>query len=80
MSDAPVFVAKFSDGEQTRMSVFCQSKPNLARAVRLSRHAYRSRKGREPPPMVAGYFELDGKVLERHDAKRLAEVKDVTPK
>jgi hypothetical protein len=72
MTDSPTFVAKFADGETTRMSVHCPSKLDIDRGVRLARHAYRSRKGREPPPMVAGHFERDGHTLESYGTKRLA--------
>ena len=45
MSD-PTFVATFVDGEITRMTMHCANgKLDLARGVRLSRQAYRVRKG-----------------------------------
>ena len=57
MSD-PTFVAAFADGEITRMTMHCANgKLDLARGVRLSRQAYRVRKGNAPPAMTAGHFE-----------------------
>ncbi len=54
----PTFVAAFSDGEGTRMTIYCaDGKLDLARGVRLSRQAYRARKGKAPPAMTAGHFE-----------------------
>ena len=54
----PTFVATFADGEVTRMTTYCaDSKLDLARGVRLSRQAYRVRKGKAPPAMTAGHFE-----------------------
>ncbi len=54
MNESPTFVCEFSDGETTRMTTWCASLKNLdvARGVRLARHAYRQRKRAEPPAIV----------------------------
>jgi hypothetical protein len=58
MRGSPVFIAKFADGEITRMTTYCSSeKPDVERGVRLSRHAYRSRTRREPPAIIEARFE-----------------------
>ena len=55
----PTFVAAFADGEITRMTLHCANgKLDLARGVRLSRQAYCTRKGKAPPAMTAGHFEM----------------------
>jgi hypothetical protein len=63
MTHSPVFVATFNDDTQTRMTVWhdpeCKAL-NLDRGIRLAQHAYRSRKGQEPPLIVAGRFECNG--------------------
>jgi hypothetical protein len=74
VTTGPTFVAKFADGEVTRMTVWAENKPNLSRGVRLARHAYRSRTGNEPPPIIEARFERDGSVLETYDAKLLEAV------
>ena len=89
MSD-PTFVAAFTDGEATRMTIYCaDSKLDLARGVRLSRQAYRARKGKAPPAMTAGHFEKrpdddDGDggaslTLKAYRPEELAAVEDQSP-
>ena len=84
----PTFVAKFADGEITRMTTYCPNgQLDLGRGVRLSRTAYQSRKGKEAPPMIeAQFFEPphDGReavMLESYSATELAQVriKPMTP-
>lgn len=78
MTHSPVFVATFNDddGTQTRMTVWHDPEHktlNLDRGIRLAQHAYRSRKGREPPLIVAGRFECDGEILASYTVSELAD-------
>jgi len=62
----PTFVAEFSDGTVTRMSVFTSlTKLDWERGERLSQAAYQSRwRTREvAPAIVSARFEQDGVVL-----------------
>ena len=73
----PVFVAMFSDDTQTRMTVWQgpeRKTLNLDRGIRLAGHAYRSRMGQEPPPIIAARFEsaCDGEILASYTASELA--------
>ena len=69
MNESPTFVAEFADGEETRMTVLTSPKKlDVERGVRLARHAYRSRKQQELPPIIKALFERDGKVLETYSA------------
>src|SRR5262249_38607142 len=79
----PTFVAKFADGEVTRMSVFTPlEKLDWNRGARLSQAAWQSRwrtrerfhEGRiialfasTPPEIVSAHFEQDGKVLAQRE-------------
>jgi hypothetical protein len=75
MTHSPVFVATFNDGTQTRMTVWhdpeCKTL-NLDRGIRLAQHAYRSRKGREPPLIVAAQFERNDEILVSYTASEFA--------
>ena len=72
MTASAVFVATFSDGESTRMTVFQPGRTlNLARAVRLARTAYESRMTKEPPPIVRAHYERDGEILESFEREQL---------
>jgi len=70
----PTFVARFADGEVTRMSVFTSlAKLDYDRAARLSCAAYESRARRKAtgtnavlPPIVAAHFEQDGNIIARY--------------
>jgi hypothetical protein len=78
----PTFVAKFADGEVTRMSTFTSlADLDWERGVRLAHAAWSSR-FRSPndstsnryklppvvcPPVISAHFEQDGKVLARYD-------------
>jgi hypothetical protein len=76
MTDSPVFVATFDDGTQTRMTVWHDSECkalNLDRGIRLAQHAYRSRKGQEPPLIVAGRFECNGEILASYTASEVVD-------
>jgi hypothetical protein len=76
MSPSPTFIANFSDGEQTRMTVWCRNGLDVARGVKLARYAYESRrKGKTPPPMTSATFVSahDGAVLSEYNADELAE-------
>jgi hypothetical protein len=76
MTRSPTFVANFADGEVTRMTTYTSlDKLDVGRGVRLARHAYRSRTGKKPPPIVAAHFEHDGETLSDHDAGELKDVK-----
>jgi hypothetical protein len=70
----PTFVCNFSDGEQTRMTVWCRNGLDVARGVKLARYAYESRKGKTPPPMTSATFVSsdDGATLTKYDAGELA--------
>ncbi len=70
----PTFVCNFSDGEQTRMTVWCGNGLDVARGVKLARYAYESRrKGKTPPPMTSATFVSghDGAMLAKYDADEL---------
>src|SRR5262245_8404647 len=76
MTDSPTFVATFNDGTQTRMTVWHdpgRATLNLDRGIRLAQHAYRSRKGQEPPLIVAARFERDGETLADYAASEFAD-------
>ena len=76
MTHSPVFVATFSDDTQTRMTVWHAPEhktPNLDRGIRLAQQAYRSRKGQEPPLIVAAHFERDGEILASYAASELSD-------
>lgn len=68
----PTFVAKFADGEITRMSTFTSlADLDWERGVRLSQVAYESRmKHRRSATgtlILSAHFEQDGNVLARYD-------------
>ena len=72
---SPTFVARFADGETTRMTTHTSlAKLDVGRGVRLARHAYRSRMKKEPPVIVEAHFESDGTRLASYDAGALEEV------
>ena len=78
----PTCVAKFADGEITRMSTYTSlTRLDWARGERLSQAAYRSRWRRRqriytpypivepvPPAIIVMHFEQDGVVLARRPA------------
>jgi len=72
----PTFVAKFSDGEITRMTTHCTpTKLDPGRGIRLSRAAYKSRTGRPAPAIVEGHFEKhDGEILKRYERYGIEEL------
>jgi hypothetical protein len=73
-NSSAVFVARFSDGETTRMTTYAPlGRLDVARGMRLAQHAYRSRTGREPPAFVEAHFECagTGECLATYDAKTL---------
>jgi TraY domain len=58
MTESPTFIARFADGQVTRMPVYCEPhKLDVGRGMRLAQHAYRSRMKSEPPAIVAASFE-----------------------
>jgi hypothetical protein len=60
----PTFVCNFSDGQQTRMTVWCRNGLDVARGVKLAHYAYESRMGKTPPAMTSATFVLsDGATL-----------------
>lgn len=78
MTESPTFIARFADGIQTRMTVWHDvGRVNffdLARGVKLARHAYRQRTGEEPVPIIAAHFESrEGKTLRKYNTAQLAE-------
>jgi hypothetical protein len=77
---APTFVAKFSDGQITRMSTFCaDGKLDLGRGVRLSCAAYEDRTNKNAPAISEGHFELDGEVLKTYTREELMSVSRKPP-
>jgi hypothetical protein len=74
MSPSPIFICNFSDGEQTRMTVWCRDGLNMARAIKLARYAYESRMKKTPPRMTSATFiSSDGEMLSEYNADELAE-------
>jgi transcriptional regulator with XRE-family HTH domain len=75
----PTFVARFSDGEITRMSTFTPLENlDVGRGLRLARAAYEARARRSggrlppvPPPIVHAHFERDGETLATYDEDAL---------
>jgi len=78
MSNSPIFVATFADGEITQMTVH-QSRDSgldVGRGVRLAQHAYCSRKrvGKAAPIARAQYEDTESRaVLDTYSTKELAE-------
>jgi hypothetical protein len=69
---SPVFVARFCDGQVTRMTVHCPDGLDAARGVRLAQWAYRSRMKREPPAITqAKFVSKDDQTLATYDEARL---------
>jgi hypothetical protein len=82
MTHSPVFIATFNDGTQTRMTIWHDPEHkslNLDRGIRLAQLAYRSRRGQEPPPIVAAHFECDGEILASYAASELTDDKAAEP-
>jgi hypothetical protein len=72
---APTFVAKFSDGQVTRMSTYCaDGKLDLGRGVRLSCAAYEDRTNKSAPAISEGHFELDGEVLKTYTPEEMVSI------
>ncbi len=69
----PTFVADWSDGIRTRMSIHTNDeKPDLERAIKVSRAAYESRtKGLGFATMTQGTFERDGETLHHYGPREL---------
>lgn len=69
----PTFVANWSDGIVTRMSIHTSDeKPDLGRALRVSAAAHDSRtKGLSFAQITSGHFERAGKVLHSYSAEQL---------
>jgi hypothetical protein len=73
---SPTFCARLADGVETRMTVWQDAERetlDLARGVKLARHAYRSRTKQEPVPIVAARFERKVETLQEYNAAQLAE-------
>jgi hypothetical protein len=63
----PTFVARFADGQVTRMSTFTSLvRLDYDRGLRLSHAAYESRTKQVPPSIVSAHFEQDGEILQRY--------------
>jgi hypothetical protein len=68
------FVAKFADGEVTRMTVWCDGELDWERGRNLARHAWQTRDRRrridemqdsEPPEIAECHFEMaNGEIVE----------------
>ena len=72
---SPVFVATFNDGTQI-MTIWHDAEHkalNLDRGIRLAQHAYRSRRGQEPLPIVTARFECDRQILASYTASELSD-------
>jgi hypothetical protein len=81
MTDSPIFVAHFVDGQITRMSVYCEpGKLDVDRGVRLAQWAYCSRMKSEPPAIIAANFEHNDGRSEPIEAEALktAQAKGIT--
>lgn len=75
MNESPIFVAEFTGGEETRMTVFTSLKKlDVERAVRLARHAFRSRMKQEPPPILKAHFASGGRILQTYSAVDLEDI------
>ena len=72
----PTFVARFADGQTTRMTTHTPlTKLDMGRGVRLSRHAHSSRVRKDPPVILEARFEsADGEVLAEYTQEQLAKV------
>ena len=70
---SPTFVCRFSDGVVTKMTTHCTpDNLDLQRGVALARIAYRSRTGKQPPPIAGARFQtLEGVVLCEYDDKAI---------
>jgi hypothetical protein len=63
----PTFVAKFADGQITRMSTFTSlTDLDRGRGIRLSLAAYESRMRQAAPQISEAWFEQDGLILARY--------------
>ncbi len=73
--NSPTFIAKFADGEVTRMTTHCSfDKLNVGRGVRLSQWAYQSRMKCEPPAIIEASFVIKNKMLATYDTAALEKV------
>ena len=73
MSNSPTFVAKFADGETTRMTTHSRlDKLDVKRGCALARAAYESRTKKPAPAIIEGRFEQEGELLEDYCAAELA--------
>jgi hypothetical protein len=74
---SPTFVARSADDTETRMTIYHAPERktfDLKRSVALSRAACASRKrGNATPAIVEARFEESEVVLEKYDARQLAE-------
>lgn len=71
----PTFVAHWTDGVTTRMSICTPDhNPDMGLGVRVSQAAYDSRtKGLGYATIKSGHFERDGRVLRSYSERELAE-------
>jgi hypothetical protein len=77
MTNSPTFVARFADGQVTRMTVYTPlPKLDASRGVRLAQWAYRSRMKREPAPIIEAWFESNDTRLASYDADALKPVQE----
>jgi hypothetical protein len=73
-----IFVARFADGEVTRMSIYTpKGKLDSGRGLRLSRHAHNQRTGKQNGLIVAAHFEQGGIVVRSCTTKELAAARRV---
>jgi hypothetical protein len=80
MNESPTFIAEFADGEVTKMTTFSSIKKlDVERGIRLAKHAYEQRTGKEPPAMVAARFEQDGQLLASYSAVDLDDLEEEAP-
>jgi len=71
---SPTFVCNFTDGEQTRMTVWCGDGLDMVRGVKLARYAYESRRGKAPPIIASATFvsPSDGVTLAEYGANEFS--------
>lgn len=80
---SPVFVARFSDDQVTRMTVYSPGQYDLGRAIRLARTAYEVRTKQKAPPIIQARFvdrDAGDRLLRRYSTDELKEAQAVPRK
>jgi hypothetical protein len=74
---SPTFVATFTDGEVTRMTVFTTPDYlDVERGKKLARYAYESRTKKTPPAFLKAHFEQAGVVFRAYSAVELEDERE----